>query len=42
MLDELREYRFVAVDDQELAALSPEDLDTQLWNGIAFRYTREQ
>jgi protein-L-isoaspartate O-methyltransferase len=37
MLRELRRYGFIPVDDDELAGLSPEDLDQQLNDGIVFR-----
>ncbi len=41
MLDELRKYGFIPLDDDELAALSPEDLDGRLQDGIAFRHRPE-
>ncbi len=39
MLDELRKYGFVPLDDEELAALAPDDLDERLRSGIVFRYS---
>lgn len=38
MLDELREYGFIPIDDDELAALSEDALDRRLDAGIVFRY----
>lgn len=39
MLDELRKYGFVPLDDEELAALAPDELDERLRNGLVFRYS---
>ena len=38
MLDELREYGFIPIDDDELATLSEDALDRRLDAGIVFRY----
>ncbi len=38
MLDELREYGFIPIDDDELAALSSDALDRRLDAGIVFQY----
>jgi hypothetical protein len=37
MLRELRRHGFIPVDGEALAALSPEDLDRRLRDGIVFR-----
>ena len=38
MLTELRKYRFIPVNADELAAYSEDELDKVLWSGIVFRY----
>ncbi len=38
MLTELRKYRFIPVNADELAALSEDELDKVLWSGIVFRF----
>ena len=38
MLDELRDYGFIPVDDDELATLSHDALDRRLDTGIVFQH----
>jgi SAM-dependent methyltransferase len=40
MLDELRDYGFVPIDAEALTAMSPDELDKRLWDGITLRFVQ--